>query len=39
MEKRDLIPLVLCGDAQTRLWNEDLGVMRQVVTRAGIQPE
>ncbi len=39
MEKRDLIPLVLCGDAQTRLWNEDLGVMRQVVNRAGIQPE
>lgn len=39
MEKRDLIPLVLCGDAQTRLWNEDLGLMRQVVQRAGIQPE
>lgn len=39
MEKRGLRPMVLCGDALARLQSEEISQTRDLVNKAGIQPE
>ena len=39
LEKRGLSPLQLCGDAMNKFQSEEIGLWREVLKKAGIEPE